>query len=72
MPNPMGNTKVARACRWHMRYTRGVRYKELQRGQLAELQMDTISLQRDILIEKNTGELADTRRKSPTSDYWPK
>ena len=47
-----GNAKVARVCRWLMRYTRWVRYKERQRGQFAELQMATVSLQGDIIRER--------------------
>ena len=52
---PWGDTEYPIcACRWHMRFARGVRYKECQRGQLAELQMDTVALQRWILIEENS------------------
>ena len=34
------------ACRWHVRYTRGVELKEWKRDQMAELQLDTMALQR--------------------------
>ena len=60
---PWGNTQVARARRRHMRYTRWVRYKECQWAQLSELQMDTISTQRDILIEQNRIEGEDSAAK---------
>ena len=34
------------ACRWRMRYDRGVRQKEVAYGQMDELQLDTMALQR--------------------------
>ena len=37
-----------RACRHHMRYTRGFKLKGDQRDGLSELQVDRIALQRDI------------------------
>ena len=44
------------ACRWHMRFTRGAVYEEGQLEQLAELQIDTVALQRWILKEENNQE----------------
>ena len=46
-----------------MRYTRCVRYKERQWGQLAELQVDGIALQRDILVEQNKREPTDNEQR---------
>ena len=46
-----------------MRYTRLVRCKERQWEQLAELQTDTISLQRDIPKEQNKSEMTNTATK---------
>ena len=42
------------ACRRHMRYTkRGAVYKEGPYEQLAELQIDTVALQRGLLMGEN-------------------
>ena len=43
------------ACRWHMRNTRGARLKDGQFGQMAELQIDTMALQRGMLAEEGAG-----------------
>ena len=48
-----------------MRYTRGVRYKERQRGQLEELVTDTISSKRDIPLEWNRAAMGDSATKGP-------
>ena len=61
---PWADTEHPFARRWRMRYTRGVRYKECQRGQLAELQMDEIALQRDILVEENRQEATEGGRRA--------
>ena len=53
MPNSMGGAKIICACRWHMQYTRGIRRKECKWGQLAELQIDSITMRKDILIAQN-------------------
>ena len=37
-------------CRYHMRYTKGIRLKASQWGQMEELQIDSVALQRDILV----------------------
>ena len=43
------------ACRCHMRYARGVVLKDGQFEKLAELQIDTIALQRGMLVGENAG-----------------
>ena len=50
---PWGGREKICARRWHMRYTRGVVYKEGPYGQLAELQIDTVALQRGLLVGEN-------------------
>ena len=47
-----------------MRYTLGVRYKECHWGQVAELQMDEISLERDIHVEENRQEDTKGERRA--------
>ena len=42
------------ACRYHMRYTKGIRLKTSQWEQRAELQIDSVALQRDILVRQKT------------------
>ena len=60
---PWQNKPIICSRRWRMRYTRGVRFKERQWGHLAELQMDTISSQKDILIDQNRNERAERETK---------
>ena len=55
------------ACRRHMGFTRGVVYKEGQWGQLAELQIDAVALQRWILKEENDPEACKGDRRSNKS-----
>ena len=67
MANQMGDTEYICACRWHMRFTRWVRYMECQWGQLAEFQMDTVALQRWILMGGNSQKACEgTRRVNNT------
>ena len=61
---PWGDTEYICACRWRMRFTRGVRYKECQWGQLAELQIDAVALRRWILMEENDQEACTGERRS--------
>ena len=48
---------VERICagKWHMGYTRGIAFKDGPWGKLAELQIDTIALQRGMLMGGNAG-----------------
>ena len=50
----LGKERIC-ACRWHMRYTRGVVLKDGQFGKMAELQIDTMALQRGMSVEENAG-----------------
>ena len=64
---PSGGVETVCACRWHKRFTRGVVYKEGQWGQLTELQIDTVALQRWILKEENNQEACKGERRSNNS-----
>ena len=46
---PRQGRKIICADRWRMRYTRGVRLKEGKSEQIAELQLDTTTLQMGML-----------------------
>ena len=59
----MGDTEYICARRWHMRFARGVGYKESQRGQSAELQMETVALQRWILMGENSQKTCEGERR---------
>ena len=61
---PWGNVEHTCACRWRMRFSRWVRYKECQWGELAELQMDKVALQRWIWIDGNSQEACEGERKA--------
>ena len=61
---PWGDTEYICACRWRMRFNRGVSYKEFQWGELAELQMDKVALQRWILAEENSQDACEGERKA--------
>ena len=50
---PWGGSEKICARRWHMRYARGVVYKEGPYEQLAELQIDTVALKRGLLMGEN-------------------
>ena len=41
------------ACRWHMRYTRGVVFKDGSCEKLSELQIDTVAMQRGMLMDES-------------------
>ena len=46
-----------------MRYTRGVRFKERQRGRLAEMQIDSVTMQKDIRIAQNKNDQTEPGKK---------
>ena len=50
---PWGGVEEICACRWHMGYTRGVVFKDGPFGKLPELQIDTVALQRGMLMGEN-------------------
>ena len=66
---PRRDTEYICACRWHMRFARGVRYKECQSGQLAEFQMDKVALQRWILMGGIVKKPAKGQGESTIHDY---
>ena len=53
LPDTVGGLEEICACRWHMRYKMGVVFKDGPWGKLAELQIDTVALQRGMRMEEN-------------------